>query len=391
MPATATATRRPRIGVDFHTFDGKFQGSRSHLLGLYREVIGLAPDVDFYFLLAEPERLLREEPAFRAPNVRLVEMPHRPALWRLGWQLAQAQRKLGLDLLHVQYRLPFVPAGPCACTIHDVLFETHPTHFPSRMRRFLRWTGQRAVRSAALLYTVSDYSRRAIAELYQVARERIEVTTNGVDAVRFRPGHDGSALVRALGLLPGGYVCTVGRIEPRKNHMALLRAYALLPTPRPPLVVVGQRDPFYDVQAVFDEVQRLGLNEDVRFLEQVSDTQLPALLRHAQLFVYPSLAEGFGMPVLEAMASGVAVITSNTTSLPEVAGQAGLTVDPHDPHEIAAAILCLLADPVRRAALVQRGLEQAARFHWRASAEVLVNSYRRFLSQPAPRAEALAV
>jgi glycosyltransferase involved in cell wall biosynthesis len=387
---SVTAPRRPRIGVDFHTFDGKFQGSRSHLLGLYREAIAMAPDIDFYFLLGEPARLLREEPAFRAPNVRLVEMPHRPALWRLGWQLAQAQRRLGLDLLHVQYRLPFVPMGPCACTIHDVLFETHPEHFPSRMRRFLRWTGQRAVQAAALLYTVSDYSRDAMAQLYGVAPERIEVTTNGVDAVRFRPGHDGLALVRALDLTPGGYVCTVGRIEPRKNHLGLLQAYALLPTPRPPLVIIGQRDPDYDVQAIFDAVQRLGLSEDVRFLEQVSDTQLPALLRHAQLFVYPSLAEGFGMPVLEAMASGVAVITSNTTSLPEVAGQAGLTVDPHNPHELAAAILCLLADPARRAALVQRGLNQAARFHWRASAEVLVGSYRAWLARAGQGVRALA-
>lgn len=388
---SATPPRRPRIGVDFHTFDGKFQGSRSHLLGLYREAIAMAPEIDFHFLLAEPERLLREEPAFRAPNVRMVAMPHRPALWRLGVQLAQAQRRLDLDLLHVQYRLPFVPMGPCACTIHDILFETHPEHFPSRMRRFLSWTGRRAVQSAALLYTVSAYSRGSIAQQYGVSPERIQVTANGVDAVRFRPGRDGEALVSALGLQPGGYVCTVGRIEPRKNHMGLLEAYALMPQPRPPLVIIGQRDPDYDVQAIFDAVQRLGLSDDVRFLEQVTDTQLPALLRHAKLFVYPSLAEGFGMPVLEAMASGVAVVTSNTTSLPEVAGDAGLTVNPRDPHELAAAMLCLLADPARRAALVQRGLAQVARYHWRASAEVLVDGFRRQLRVRDGAVPALAV
>lgn len=379
MPATSS--RRPRIGVDLHTFDGKFQGSRSHLLGLYREAIGLAPDIDFHFLLGEPERLLREEPAFRAPNVRLVEMPHRPALWRLGVQLAQLQRRLQLDLLHVQYRLPFVPLGPCACTIHDILFETHPEHFPSRMRRFLSWTGRRAVQRAAVLYSVSEYSRQSIAHRYGVSAERIEVTANGVDAVRFHPGREGEALINALGLQSGSYVCTVGRIEPRKNHLGLLAAYALMPQPRPPLVIIGQPDPDYDVQAVYDTVQRLGLGDDVRFLDQVTDTQLPALLRHAKLFVYPSLAEGFGMPVLEAMASGVAVVTSNTTSLPEVAGSAGLTVNPWDAHELAAAMLCLLADPARRAALVQRGLAQAARYHWRASAEVLVEGFRRHLAE----------
>ena len=116
----------PRIGVDFHTFDGIYQGSRSHLLGLYGEAIALAPEFDFVFLLADPDRLRREQPAFSAPNVQLEAMPHRGGIVRLGWQLAAAQRRLRLDLLHVQYRLPLWPAGPCACTI------TTPCSKPTR-------------------------------------------------------------------------------------------------------------------------------------------------------------------------------------------------------------------------------------------------------------------
>jgi glycosyltransferase involved in cell wall biosynthesis len=381
--------RRPRIGVDFHTYDGKFQGSRSHLLGLYREAVALAPEIDFVFFVGDAEKLGREHPAFRAPNVTLVSMPRRNALLRLGWQLPWLQRTHRLDLLHMQYRLPLLPAwlggGPCACTIHDVLFETHPEHFPSAFRRLMHWTGQHAVRHSALLFAVSRFTRDELARLYGADAERIALTCNGVDAKRFRPGLDGAPLVRALGLKPGEYLCTVGRIEPRKNHLNLLRAYARVHAPRPPLVIVGQPDPDFGEVAVRAEVRALGLENDVVFLEHVSDQELPALIRHAKLFLYPSFAEGFGMPVLEAMASGVAVITSNTTSLPEVAGDAALTVDPHDSTELSAAILCLLADPRRRALLAERGLQQAQRFTWRASAQSLVGVYRQHFAEAAPQ------
>lgn len=397
-----TPSRPARIGVDLHTFDGKFQGSRSHLLGLYREAIQQAPDIEFVFFLGEPERLAREEPVFRSPNVSLVRMTRRGSLARLLWQLPLQHHLQRLDLMHLQYRLPFAPArwfGRYACTIHDVLFETHPEHFPANFRRLLSWTGRTAVRTADLLFTVSEFTRGEMARLYGAAPERIALTFNGVDTQRFRPGADGATLVRALGLQPGEYLCTVGRVEPRKNHLRLLQAYARMPEPRLPLVIVGQHDAEFGHVPLHEEIERLGLEGQVRLLDAVDDVQLPALMRHAKLFVYPSLAEGFGMPVLEAMASGVAVVTSNTTSLPEVAGRAALTVNPDDSTELAAAMLCLLADPRRRQALAQRGLEQAARYTWAASARTLVGAFRRHFGlqpqdslghaairpQPAPR------
>ncbi len=370
---------RPRIGVDFHTFDGIFQGSRSHLLGIYREAIAQAPDLDFVFLLGEPERLREQEPAFRAPNVELMQMPHRSGTVRLGWQLAQAQVQQRLDLLHVQYRLPFVPMGPCACTVHDVLFETHPEFFTPSFARMARWTGRRAARQAALLFTVSEYSRNEMARLYGLDPQRIAITGNAVNTHRFHPGSQGEDLVVRRGLEPQGYLLTVGRIEPRKNHLTLLRAYARLDRlpglKAPPLVIIGQRD--FGDQVVFDEVVRLGLQDRVHFLQDVRDNELPALIRHAQVFAYPSLAEGFGMPVLEAMACGVPVVTSNTTSLPEVAGQAALTVPPTDEGALADALADLLRQPELARELSRRGLVQAARFQWHSAAEVLVDRYRR--------------
>ena len=201
----------------------------------------------------------------------------------------------------------------------------------------------------------------------------IPFTGNGVDHTRFHPGPGGAEVVRAAGLAPGAYLCTVGRLEPRKNHLNLVRAYALLAPPRPPLVVIGQRDFSFD--AVFAEVGRLGLQSEVRFLDHVADADLPAWVRHAALFVYPSFAEGFGMPVAEAMASGVAVVTSSSTALPEVAGDAALVADPLRPEAIAEAMQALLQDPARRAQAVQRGLLQAARFNWHDAAVVLVGQF----------------
>jgi len=370
--------RRPRVGVDFHTFDGIFQGSRSHLLGLYREAVRLAPEIDFVFLVGDTDRLAAEDPAYRAANVERVAMPHGGGLARLGWQLAWAQRRHRLDLLHVQYRGPFVPLGPIACTVHDTLFETHPQFFSPNFVRMSRWTGRRAVRQAALLFTVSRFSRSEIARLYHVAPEHILVTCNGVDAQRFHPGEDGADEVRALGLQPGGYLLTVGRLEPRKNHLALVRAYAQLATPRPPLVVVGQRD--FSFQAVFDEVKALGLQDEVRFFDRVSDSELPALVRHAQVFVYPSFAEGFGMPIAEAMASGVAVVTANSTALPEVAGDVALVADPDDPAAIARQITRFLADPALRAQAGALGPGQVAGYTWPAAAKVFVAALRGYFA-----------
>ena len=372
---------RPRIGVDFHTFDGLYQGSRSHLLGLFGEAVALAPEFDFVFLSGAPERLAQAHPAFAAANVHCVAMPHGSGLARLGWQLGAARRRHHIDLLHVQYRLPLWAGGPCACTVHDVLFESHPQFFTPGFVRMARWTSRHAVRRAALLFSVSAFSRAEMARWYGIDAARIDITFNGVDTQRFRPaaaadsaaGRAELAVLSAHGLHSGGYLCSIGRIEPRKNQLGLLRAYARLPQPRPPLVLVGQRD-FGDAP-VFEAARALG--DEVRILEKVDDAALPVLLRHAMVFAYPSFAEGFGMPVLEALASGVPVLTAHNTALPEVAGDAALLADAQDPAALAQALQRLIADDGLRQRLRAQGLARAAVFNWRASAEVLVAAYRR--------------
>lgn len=374
------AHRRPRVGVDFHTWDGIFQGSRSHVLGLYRQAIVQAPDIDFVFFLGDTASLRAAHPEFSAPNVTLVSMPHGRAIWRLAVQLPWLRWRHRIDLLHMQYRLPLLPLGACAVTIHDVLFETYPQFFPAPFVWQSRLTFRHAARHADVLLSVSEFSKQDIARHYGIAPARIRVTYNGVDTQRFHPAssaepHD--PRLASMGLAHRNYLLTVGRLEPRKNHETLIRAYAQLPADTPRLVIVGQRDFSYD--KIFECVRTHGLQDRVHLLEQVGDDALPMLMRHAKLFVYPAFAEGFGMPVAEALASGVPVITSNTTSLPEVAGDAALFASPMDATELAQVMRRVLADDVLAQTMVTKGLARVKAFDWSASAQVLVSAFQQHL------------
>lgn len=368
---------RRNIGVDFHTFDGIFQGSRSHVIGLFKQVVRLAPELGFTFFLDDPARLLSEHPEFAANNVRMVRMRHASGPMRLAVQLPWLQWRHRIDLLHTQYRIPFIASKPCACTIHDVLFESHPEFFTKFFTLQSKLSFRLAARQAKLLFTVSEFSRTEIARRYKVAPGRIRVLYNGVDRTRFFPGSEGHEALDSLGLKSGGYLLTVGRLEPRKNHLRLIEAHARLGKDAPPLICVGQRD--FGFAAAFDAVARLGLTDRVRFLEHVGDDLLPVLMRNSRVFIFPAIAEGFGMPVAEALASGVPVVTSRSTSLPEVAGNAAVLVDPLDVGSIFDGIAKVLSDPGLEARLRTEGPVQAGKFDWTDSARILVASYREFL------------
>jgi glycosyltransferase involved in cell wall biosynthesis len=237
----------------------------------------------------------------------------------------------------------------------------------------MRW----AARHADMLFTVSDYSKQEISTRYGVAASQIDVVHNAVDTTHFCPGNKGSDFVTQRGLVSGEYLITVGRIEPRKNHANILRAYAQMPGKPPPLVIVGQRDFGYgDFETA---LAQMPATHKVLLLSNVGDEELPALCRHALAFIYPSLAEGFGMPPLEGLASGVPVITSATTAIPEVVGDAALLVDPTNVQELSDALQRVSANAELRASLVNKGLERAHHFTWKKSAQVQARSFQRFL------------
>jgi len=368
---------RKLIGIDFHAWDGIYQGSRSHLLGIYRAAIQLAPEFDFIFFLHDTEGLLRDFPEFDRPNVRLVKVKQWPSFLRLSLQLPWLSFQHRLDLLHMQYRVPLWFRGEAACTIHDVLNESHPQFFSWAFNQFSRLAAAYSVRKCKTLLTVSQYSRQELADRHGVALSRIGVTYNGVDPHRFFPATDTLAsdtqLLQRLNLTSGQYVLTVGRLEPRKNQANLIRAWGALPQPAPPLVVVGQRHfSFQDIYAAQSEVGR-----PVMFLHDVGDHELPVLMRHAKLFAYPAYAEGFGMPIIEALASGVPVVTSNTTAMPEIAGTHAILVDPTQVASIQGGLAAGLAlSGAEKETVIAAGLAQAAAFNWDSSAGVLIDRFR---------------
>lgn len=227
----------------------------------------------------------------------------------------------------------------------------------------MRWSAKRA----AHVFTVSEYSKTELSRLYGVESEDVTVIHNAVDFGRFCPGVEGADVVKARGLVSNQYILSVGRLEPRKNHATLIKAYASLKFDDLPLVIVGQRDFRYG--EIFSLIKSCGIEDRVVILEDVSDDELPVLYRHASLFVYPAFAEGFGMPPLEAMASGVPTISSDTTAIPEVVGEAGLLVSPFEVPELAASMRKVLIDQVLSEKMRRAGLERAKKFSWRASAE----------------------
>lgn len=362
---------RLSIGVDFHEWDGIFQGSRNHVLGIYRHAIMQAPDVEFVFFLESVDSLRASYREFRRANVRLVYMSRRHGLIRLACQLPWLCWREKVDVLHTQYRVPFLSVGPTVCTIHDVLFETHPQFFSHWFAREAHAMFRMAARRAHVLFTVSNYSKQEIIRHYGVTPEKIQVTYNGVDRCRFFPGSDGRECVEALGLTPGNFILMVGRLEPRKNHETLIKAWARLGDLAPPLVIVGQDDPnFPQLQDLINEVAS---GQRVIQFKHMGDDVLPAVMRHATVFAYPAFAEGFGMPVAEAMASGVPVITSNVTSLPEVAGDGAVLCDPYDEEDLYRALRQVLTmSETERAKLVELAMEQVQRFDWNCSAGILV-------------------
>jgi glycosyltransferase involved in cell wall biosynthesis len=300
---------------------------------------------------------------------------------RVPLTLSAELRRRPVDLLHVQYTAPPFAPCPVVATIHDLSFEHLPSTFKRRSRAQLRFTVRRTARAAAHVIASSEFTRRDIIETYNVAKSRTSVVPLAA-ASHFRPVREAEELrrIRQLYGIEGDYILAVGSIQPRKNLARLFRAYSDLRRSRerdklPTLLVVGKRAWLYD--ETLRAVEECGVGDAVKFTGYVPETDLPALYSGALCFVYPSYFEGFGLPPLEAMRCGAAVVAGDRTSLPEVTGDAALLVDPFDTGAIAAAIARLIDDKTLRALLSERGLARAARFDWRETARLTLEVYRR--------------
>lgn len=293
---------------------------------------------------------------------------------RLLKDLARPGRTWGSELLHVQYVRPPRCDVPCATTIHDISFEHFPRLFTKRAVVRMRATIPWSARHSRVVITGSEYSRRDLIERYRLAPDRVVVTPYAADP-RFRPQPpERVRLVRERLGLARDYVLYIGNLQPRKNLPRLLEAYVRLGADRPQLVIVGQRAWLHE--QVFESVRRHRLDGHVRLTGYLDVDDLPPLYAGALAFVYPSLFEGFGLPVLEAMACGAPTLSSASSSIPEVAGDAALLVDPTRVDAIEEGLRRLLGDAGLRRRLSAAGLDQARLFSWQRCAEETTGAYR---------------
>ena len=355
-----------------------------HFPGIGRYVASLAPALaeqlerdERLLILHAPEAADRLQPA-AGPQVTLRATDLSPFGIDQQWAIPRLLRSLGpVDLYHSTYYLmPYSLRLPTVLTFYDLIPLQHPETVSRRARLLFQLAMSMALGTAQQVVSISEAARRDVVARFKLPPERVTTTPLAADGRFWPQPPEEIARVRAAYNLPEEMVLYVGINKPHKNLPRLIEAFGRLLAggSRASLVLAGPWDERYPEARTAAEA--LGAGDRVRLLGPVADADLPALYAAATVFVLPSLYEGFGLPVLEAMACGAAVACSNTSSLPEIAGDAALTFDPLDTGAIESALGQLLGDSALRGRLQQAGLAQAARFSWASTAAATLAVYR---------------
>ncbi len=375
----------PRIALNAHLLNlsGNYRsaGINWYIYHLLKNLESI-PDFDYTVFLSD----LHAREHFRNYSLVQSRLPTHSPIVRIFWEQfiqPRALRASRCDLLHaLAFAGPKQISIPWIVTIYDLSFMKFPQSFNSLNRIYLNYAVRDSLRRANQAIAISESTKRDLVSHYGVSPDKVRVIYCGVDpSLKTDPDSSGVAQLRARYSLPGKFILYLGTIEPRKNIVRLLRAFARskrdarLPHS---LVLVGARGWMYaQVDRVVEEE---GIGNDVIFTGYAPQDELASWYRAADLFVYPSLYEGFGLPPLEAMACGTPVITSNAASLPEVVGDAALMVAPEDERALADAIVRALTDRTLRETMIARGTDQASKFSWERAARETTALYAEVLA-----------
>ena len=348
-------------------------GNERYFHSILRQLGRLALSEDQYYVFS-----YRGSAAARLHNLPLTHIPlqRRSVMWQRGIELPRYARRLALDVLHVPFN--FLPVGRARkiVTIHDLAFLHLPEVHGLVERKRLQWLTRLSARHANHVLTVSELSRREISDYYGVPPERITVAPNAVDRDVFRPLNEAerAPLRKRLGV-DYEYILHVGTMHPRKNLPVLIEAFARLRARGCPhhLVLIGRTG--QGTAEVFRLVRKHGLEMAVHHLQTLCDHELAAAYASATVLVVPSLYEGFGVPVLEAMSCGCPVVSSSGGALPEVCGDAAVLFDPRDADALAAHLERTIADRTLRGELIARGLTNCERFSWERTTAIIAGVY----------------
>ena len=308
-------------------------------------------------------------------SVQLVPQPR--GLWnRLRMERTIQKVLADYDVVHYPASIGPLDGGPnVVITIHDCIFLRHPEWFRWERAQYYRWAGQRSARRSARIIADSEATARDVRECMGIARDRIDVIPLGVDTAFAPATPEASAAARVQYGLPDRHFLYVGTLEPRKNLARLVRAWDSVAADLPVDLVIAGRDGWKTAE-IHAAIQSAKHRDRIHLPGFIAQDDLPAVLSGARAFVWPSLYEGFGLPVLEAMACGTPVLTSNTSSLPEVVGDAALLVDPEDGTAIAAGLRALSQDDALHARYTAAGPQRATEFKWQRCAEQTLGVYK---------------
>jgi len=371
---------RQRYIFDARTATAHFPGIGRYVRNLAQALPPLLDDDERLVILWNPSDSTAWNPTpLASPQVKIVPAPVSSFALRQQWTIPRLLQQISQSpnpqspLFHSTYYLmPYRPGLPTLLTVYDLIALLHPQTVSWRARLFFRVATRLALTAAERIVTISASARDDLLAHFPVDPSRVTSIPLAADP-RFSPQPgDEIARVRAKYNLPDRYIFYLGINKPHKNLARLIEAYAQCATRNAQLVIAGAWDARYPES----RTQAAPLGDAVRFLGPVDDGDLPALHSGATLFAFPSLYEGFGLPVLEAMACGAPVICGNRSSLPEVAGDAALLVDPTDTDAIAAAIRRVLEDDELRRSLSEKSLTQAAAFSWQRTAAETLAVYR---------------
>ena len=376
-----------RIGLDTTALPARPVGAGRYIVNLARALATMVDAPYSLTIFAQPHgRALIEAASWPVSNGNVTWEMVGPfgTAHRLVWEqigLPAAAKRLKLDLLHSpHYTRPFWLPCRSIVTIHDMTFFLMP-HLHTKVKRMFFPTMIRySVHTADGLLAASESTRRDAIRLLGSKAERMKVTPLGVDG-GFHPIADSElcTAVRQRYSLPQDFILYVGALEPRKNLSMLLRAFARARQKglNLPLVLAGRRGWMFE--DIFEHIERLGLQKLVILPGYVAQEDLPVVYNLASMFVYPTLYEGFGLPVLEAMACGTPVITTAVSSMPEFVGSAGILLPTGDEDALVEALADLAGDAERRAFLAEAGPRQAAVFTWERTARLTLDAYRDLL------------
>ena len=367
-PSSPVGAGRPlRIGIDAHAIGERKTGNERFIANLIPALRARCDhELFLYVTTADGERALRRRGLERTTIRRL-----RPAtaLVRIPFSLPMQARRDRLDVLFVQYVAGPVLPCPLVTVVHDVAFRRHPEFFSRTERIWMPRAIPATMRRAAKIVTVSSFSRDEIVSAFGTDPSKIVVALEAADPVF-------SSTPRVAAGIDPPYVLALGNLQPRKNLAVLIRAYRALLRERPELrdrlVIVGQ--PWLDAGSLTDEAADLVASGRVVFTGYLEDERIVALLAGATAFAFPSVYEGFGLPVIEAMAAGAPVLASDIPVMREVAVDAAVLLPPTDPGAWARALGELASDDDRRRTLAEAGRRRAATFSWDATADQVIRS-----------------